>query len=95
MLSARHPYAQPAFAGCRSGNAVTDPSEAAVAFGRGNVQKLANVVALGAQITAQPDSIDATEVEGIVQSTEAALVRISSSFDKNTPYNIMHAESLV
>ena len=44
-----------------------------MAFGRANIPKLANVIALGAQITAQPDSIEATEVEGVVQSTEAAL----------------------
>jgi hypothetical protein len=59
--------------GCNAGNAATDPLEVAVAFGRANIPKLANVIALGAQITAQPDSIEATEVEGVVQSTEAAL----------------------
>ena len=75
VLSARHPYAQPAFTGCNAGNAATDPLEVAVAFGRANIPKLARVIALGAQITAQPDSIEATEVEGVVQSTEAALVR--------------------
>ena len=44
-----------------------------MAFGRANIPKLSGVIALGAQITAQPDSIEATEVEGVVQSTEAAL----------------------
>ena len=44
-----------------------------MAFGRANIPKLAKVIALGAQITAQPDSIEATEVDGVVQSTEAAL----------------------
>ena len=75
MLSTRHPYAQPAFSGCHAGNSATDPLEVAVAFGRGNVPKLANVVSLGAQITAHPESVDPTEVEGVIQSTEAALVR--------------------
>lgn len=73
MLSTRHPYAQPAFSGCHAGNSATDPLEVAVAFGRGNVPKLANVVSLGAQITAHPESVDPTEVEGVIQSTEAAL----------------------
>eukprot|EP01043_Picozoa_sp_COSAG02_P081503 COSAG02_NODE_19945_length_856_cov_1.706737_2_plen_144_part_00 len=59
--------------GCNAGNAATDPLEVAVAFGRANIPKLSSVLALGAQITAQPDSIEATEVEGVVKSTEAAL----------------------
>jgi hypothetical protein len=75
VLSSRHPYAQPAFTGCQAGNANVDPLEVSVAFGRASVPKLADVIALGAQITAQPESIDATEVEGVMKSTEAALVR--------------------
>lgn len=73
VLSSRHPYAQPAFTGCQAGNANVDPLEVSVAFGRASVPKLADVIALGAQITAQPESIDATEVEGVMKSTEAAL----------------------
>lgn len=75
VLASRWPYAQTAFSGCFAGNTAVDPLEVAVAFGRASVPKLVAVVAIGAQITAQPDQIEATEVEGVVQATEAALVR--------------------
>ena len=40
VMSARHPYAQPSFTGCNTGNSAIDPLEVAAGFGRISIPKV-------------------------------------------------------